>query len=55
MDLSSDARLNHRFPVERGVRAEECGAILKEFFRARRAGKRDGEGSGGLGNGSEIG
>ncbi len=52
MDLSSDSRLNHRFAVERGVRAEECGDLLKDFFRARRAGR---DGSGGLGNGSEIG
>jgi tRNA(adenine34) deaminase len=35
-DLTSDPRLNHRFPVERGLRAEACGALLKEFFRARR-------------------
>jgi tRNA(adenine34) deaminase len=36
MDLSADPRLNHRFEVERGVRAEECGALLRDFFRARR-------------------
>jgi tRNA(adenine34) deaminase len=36
MDLSQDARLNHRFPVERGVRAEACGELLRDFFRARR-------------------
>jgi tRNA(adenine34) deaminase len=35
-DLTSDLRLNHRFPVERGLRAEACGALLKGFFRARR-------------------
>ncbi|MCY1402561.1 tRNA-specific adenosine deaminase [compost metagenome] len=29
--------LNHRVLVEGGVLAEECGAILSEFFRARRA------------------
>jgi tRNA(adenine34) deaminase len=46
-DLSADARLNHRFPVERGVRGEECAELLRSFFRARRAA--------GLGNGSEIG
>ena len=28
--------LNHRVQVEGGVLAEECGAILTEFFRARR-------------------
>jgi len=43
-DLSQDPRLNHRFPVERGVLAEACGAVLKAFFRARR-----------LGSGGEIG
>jgi tRNA(adenine34) deaminase len=36
MDLSADPRLNHRFEVERGVRAEECGALLRDFFRSRR-------------------
>ena len=44
MDLSQDPRLNHRFPVERGVLAEACGSVLKAFFRARR-----------LGSGGEIG
>ncbi|TVP87328.1 MAG: tRNA adenosine(34) deaminase TadA [Pseudomonadaceae bacterium] len=28
--------LNHRIEVEGGVLAEECGAMLTEFFRARR-------------------
>jgi tRNA(adenine34) deaminase len=28
--------LNHTFPVQGGVLAEECGALLKEFFAARR-------------------
>ena len=36
LDLSQDARLNHRFPVERGYRAAECGELLQEFFRSRR-------------------
>ena len=35
-DLSADPRLNHRFPVERGVLAEEAGDLLRAFFRARR-------------------
>ena len=52
MDLTADPRLNHRFPVERGVRGGECSALLREFFRARRAGDRDDRGKGGLGNGS---
>jgi tRNA(adenine34) deaminase len=36
LDISTDPRLNHRFPVERGVRAGECAALLREFFQARR-------------------
>jgi tRNA(adenine34) deaminase len=37
-DLCNDVRLNHRFPVEQGLRAEEASALLKEFFRVRRGG-----------------
>jgi tRNA(adenine34) deaminase len=36
-DLCNDARLNHRFPVQQGLRAEESSALLKEFFKARRS------------------
>jgi tRNA(adenine34) deaminase len=36
MDLTADPRLNHRFPVERGVLAEEAAELLRAFFRARR-------------------
>ena len=35
-DLCRDERLNHRVQVEAGVLGEECGRILKEFFRERR-------------------
>jgi len=35
-DLCNDARLNHRFPVEQGLRAAESCALLKDFFRERR-------------------
>ena len=35
-DVVSDPRLNHRIPVVKGVLAERCGALLKEFFRSRR-------------------
>jgi len=37
LDLSADPRLNHRFPVERGLLGEEAGELLRSFFRARRA------------------
>ena len=33
----SQGFLNHRVLFEGGVLAEECGAILSEFFKARRA------------------
>ena len=32
-DVIRDRRLNHRPEVIHGVRAEECGALLKSFFR----------------------
>lgn len=35
-DICRDPRLNHRVDVTGGVLAEECGALLKEFFRERR-------------------
>jgi len=34
--LLDDARLNHHVDVTAGVRAEECGARLSAFFRAKR-------------------
>jgi tRNA(adenine34) deaminase len=30
--------LNHRFTFEGGVLADECRAVIQEFFRQRRAG-----------------
>jgi tRNA(adenine34) deaminase len=33
----SQGFLNHRLVIEGGVLAEECGAILSEFFRSRRS------------------
>jgi tRNA(adenine34) deaminase len=30
------AGLNHRFSVQGGVREEDCAALLREFFQARR-------------------
>ncbi len=34
--VCADERLNHRPPVTAGVLADECGAMLKAFFAARR-------------------
>jgi tRNA(adenine34) deaminase len=35
-DLAASAKMNHRIEVVGGVVAEECGALLKQFFAARR-------------------
>lgn len=35
-DLAANAQMNHRIEVAGGVLAEECGALLKRFFAARR-------------------
>ena len=36
MNVVADPRLNHRLPVVGGVEADRCGALLVEFFAARR-------------------
>jgi tRNA(adenine34) deaminase len=36
VDLFAEPRLNHHATVAGGVRAEECGKLLSEFFAARR-------------------
>jgi len=36
IDLFAETRLNHHAVVEGGVLAEECGALLRDFFAARR-------------------
>jgi len=35
--ICEDGRLNHRLQVTRGVLAEECGQVLREFFAGLRA------------------
>ncbi|MBA3690429.1 MAG: nucleoside deaminase, partial [Actinobacteria bacterium] len=35
-DLLQDQRLNHRTEVTSGILADECGEILRAFFRDRR-------------------
>jgi tRNA(adenine34) deaminase len=35
-DIPRDPRLNHNVEVVRGVDADVCGDLLREFFRARR-------------------
>lgn len=34
-----DSRLNHRTEVTSGILGEECGALLRDFFRERRKAK----------------
>ena len=36
IDLFGEPRLNHHSRVTAGVRASECGALLRRFFEARR-------------------
>ena len=36
LEVMNHPRLNHRVAVEKGLMVEECGAMLQEFFRARR-------------------
>ncbi|MDH7599045.1 MAG: tRNA adenosine(34) deaminase TadA [Sedimentisphaerales bacterium] len=35
-NIVQDQRLNHRLKVTKGILAEDCSAILKAFFQARR-------------------
>ncbi|MBE0622942.1 MAG: tRNA adenosine(34) deaminase TadA [Burkholderiales bacterium] len=37
IDLFAEPRLNHHASLTKGVMAEECGALLREFFAERRA------------------
>ena len=45
-DVLRDSRLNHRVEVIAGVRGEECGAVLRDFFEARRGAPGDGDQAG---------
>jgi tRNA(adenine34) deaminase len=36
VDLSDSPAFNHRFEIMGGVLADECGAVLQEFFQSRR-------------------
>lgn len=38
VDLFAEPRLNHHAAVEGGVLADECGALLTQFFESRRRG-----------------
>jgi tRNA(adenine34) deaminase len=37
IDLSDSPSFNHRFEINGGVLADECGAVLKRFFESRRS------------------
>ena len=37
IDLSDSPSFNHRFEINGGVLAEECGSLLKAFFESKRA------------------
>jgi tRNA(adenine34) deaminase len=36
-DLAADDRLNHRIEVVSGIMEKECGKLMQDFFRVRRA------------------
>lgn len=36
LEVLNHPKLNHKMPTTSGVLEEECGTILREFFRARR-------------------
>ena len=36
IDLSDSAAFNHRFEIQGGLLADDCAAVLQEFFAARR-------------------
>ena len=36
IDLSDSPAFNHRFEIQGGLLADDCAAVLKEFFAARR-------------------
>jgi tRNA(adenine34) deaminase len=38
--IADDPRLNHRCEVRGGVLADDCSALLKDFFRSRRRASR---------------
>lgn len=40
-NLSSDARLNHRFQCEHGLMQAEASQLLKKFFQLKRKNKKD--------------
>ncbi|MFZ3228561.1 MAG: nucleoside deaminase [Pseudobdellovibrio sp.] len=39
-NLADDQRLNHQFNVLGGVKSEECGHLLKTFFKKKRISKK---------------
>ena len=39
-DICTNERLNHRLEVESGALADECRALMQDFFRARRSKSR---------------
>jgi len=45
MNLLQFPTLNHRCEITSGVRGAECSALLKDFFAAQRAAKKNGEGA----------
>ena len=41
MDIPEDERLNHQVKIRRGILADECAKIMKDFFAQRRRERRN--------------
>ena len=41
MDIPEDERLNHRVNIRRGMLADECAGVMKDFFAQRRRERRN--------------
>tara|TARA_B110000196_G_scaffold261749_1_gene233392 strand:- start:350 stop:547 length:198 start_codon:yes stop_codon:yes gene_type:complete len=37
LDLSNNRKLNHQLEVNGGILADQCGALLQNFFKSRRS------------------
>ncbi|PIU41881.1 MAG: tRNA adenosine(34) deaminase TadA [Candidatus Omnitrophica bacterium CG07_land_8_20_14_0_80_42_15] len=40
-NIVNNKKLNHRIKVKKGILEEDCGSLLKEFFRKKREKKRE--------------
>lgn len=41
MNIANHSQLNHQIEILGGVESEECGQLLSDFFKRRRAEKKE--------------